>query len=177
VSPTQPSRFSLELVGTGDQRRYVRVYIGTKDGSKLRYASPVEDDGTVIVPHACRLDNRTYALSLFADIEVEYTFADESKESKVFPDVMIGKIPLMLRSRPCYLTALPNYDIGECKYELGGYFIIGGAEKVLLTQELLGNNVFAAGTRTRKAPKGTKNLLVEGDEPITLQDVTADEDR
>jgi hypothetical protein len=83
----RPSRFSLELAGTGDQRRYVRVYIGTKDGSKLRYASPVEDDGTAIVPHACRLDNRTYALSLFADIEVEYTFADESKESKIFPDV------------------------------------------------------------------------------------------
>jgi DNA-directed RNA polymerase II subunit RPB2 len=167
--------FELHLAGTGDRRRYVRVYIGTKDGSKLRYASPVEDDGTVIVPHACRLDNRTYALSLFADIEVEYTFEDGSTESRTFPDVMIGKIPLMLRSRFCYLTALPNYEIGECKYELGGYFIIGGAEKVLLTQELLGANMFAAGTRKRKAPQGTKTMLVESDEPITFEDVKGDE--
>ena len=59
TNATEP--FQLELAGTGDQRRYVRIYIGTKDGSKLRYASPVEDDGTAIVPHACRLDNRTYA--------------------------------------------------------------------------------------------------------------------
>jgi len=163
--------FELELAGTGDQRRYVRVYVGTKDGSKIRYAAPVEDDGTAIVPHACRLDNRTYALSLFADMEVEYTFADGSKESKVFPDVLIGKIPLMLRSRLCYLSALPNYDIGECKYELGGYFIIGGAEKILLTQELLGNNMFAAGSRKRKATKAKKANLVESDEPITFEDV------
>jgi DNA-directed RNA polymerase II subunit RPB2 len=168
--------FQLELSGTGDQRRYVRVYIGTKDGSKIRYAAPVEDDGTAIVPHACRLDNRTYALSLFADIEVEYTFVDGTSESKTFPDVMIGKIPLMLRSRQCYLTALSNYEIGECKYELGGYFIIGGAEKVLLTQELLGNNMFAAGTRKRKATTGASGMLVEGDEAIAFDDVKQGED-
>jgi DNA-directed RNA polymerase II subunit RPB2 len=174
TNATEP--FELELAGTGDQRRYVRVYIGTKDGSKIRYAAPTEDDGTVIVPHACRLDNRTYALSLFADIEVEYTFADGTKESKVFSDLLVGKIPLMLRSRPCYLTALPNYEIGECKYELGGYFIIGGAEKVLLTQELLGNNMFAAGTRKRKAPKGTKASLVQAEEPITFEDVKGDDE-
>jgi DNA-directed RNA polymerase II subunit RPB2 len=170
TNETEP--FQLELAGIGDQRRYVRVYVGTKDGSKIRYASPVEDDGTAVVPHACRLDNRTYALSLYADMEVEYTFADGSKESKIFPDVLVGKIPLMLRSRLCYLTALPNYDIGECKYELGGYFIIGGSEKILLTQELLGNNMFAAGTRKRKASKARKANLVEGDEPITFSDIT-----
>lgn len=168
--------FELELGGTGDTRRYVRVYIGTKDGSKIRYAPPTEEDGTATVPHACRLDNRTYALNLFADIEVEYTFSDGTKESKVFSDVLIGKIPLMLRSKLCYLTALPNYDIGECKYELGGYFVIDGAEKVLLTQELLGNNMFAAGSRRRKAPKGTKANLVEAEEPITFEDVRDDDD-
>ena len=168
--------FELELAGADESRRYVRVYIGTKDGSKIRYASPTEEDGTAIVPHTCRLDNRTYAMSLIADIEVEYTFADGSKESKIFPDRLVGKIPLMLRSRPCYLTSLPNYDIGECKYELGGYFVIDGAEKVLLTQELLGNNMFAAGTRKRKAPKGTKANLVEAEEPIQFEDVKDDDD-
>jgi DNA-directed RNA polymerase II subunit RPB2 len=174
TNETEP--FELELAGSGDERRYVRIYIGTKDGSKLRYTAPVEDDGTAIVPHACRLDNRTYALSLFADIEVEYTFGDKTKESKIFPNILVGKIPLMLRSRLCYLSAMDGYEIGECKYELGGYFIIGGAEKVLLTQELLGNNVFAAGTRKRKAPKGTKAMLVESDEPIAFEDVKDDGD-
>jgi DNA-directed RNA polymerase II subunit RPB2 len=152
-------------------QRMIRVYVGTKTGTKIRYASPTEDDGTAIVPHACRLDNRTYALSLYADIDIEYTFPDKTTQMKSFADVLIGKIPLMVRSRLCYLTGLPNYEIGECRFELGGYFIIDGAEKVLLTQELLGDNMVYAGTRKRKAPKGTKARLVESDEPILFQDI------
>jgi DNA-directed RNA polymerase II subunit RPB2 len=164
----------FELQVPGD--RFVRVYIGGKDGSKIRYQSPTEEDGTALVPHACRLDNRTYALSLYADIEAEYTFPDKTTQTRSFSDVLIGKIPLMLRSRLCYLTGLPNYEIGECKFELGGYFIIDGAEKVLLTQELLGDNMFYAGSRKRKAPKGTKARLVQSDEPITFEDVKEDAD-
>ena len=164
--------FELEVPGN----RFVRVYIGTKDGSKIRYEAPKEEDGSAIVPHMCRLDNKTYALSIFADIDIEYTFADNTVQTKSFSNILIGKIPLMLRSRMCYLTALPNYEIGECKYELGGYFIIDGAEKVLLTQEILGNNMFYAGTRKRKAPKGTKAKLVEADEPILFEDVKEDQD-
>jgi DNA-directed RNA polymerase II subunit RPB2 len=164
----------FELEVSGD--RFVRVYIGGKDGSKIRYAPPTEDDGSAVVPHACRLDNRTYALSIFADIDAEYTFADKTTQTKTFENILVGKIPLMLRSRLCYLTGLPNYDIGECKFELGGYFIIDGAEKVLLTQEILGNNMFYAGTRKRKAPKGTKARLVEADEPILFEDIKEDED-
>jgi DNA-directed RNA polymerase II subunit RPB2 len=163
--------FELEVPGN----RFVRVYIGGKDGSKIRYEPPTEDDGSAIVPHACRLDNRTYALSVIADIEIEYTFGDNTSQVRSFPNVLIGKIPLMLRSKLCYLTNLPNDTIGECKYELGGYFIIDGAEKVLLTQELLGNNMFYAGTRKRKVPKGTKAKLVEADEPITFEDVKEDD--
>ena len=164
--------FELEVPGN----RFIRVYIGGKDGTKIRYEPPTEEDGSAIVPHACRLDNRTYAMNIFAEIDVEYTFADNTTQTRNFPNVLIGKIPLMLRSRLCYLTGLPNYEIGECKYELGGYFIIDGAEKVLLTQELLGNNMFYAGTRKRKAPKGTKAKLVEADEPILFDDVKEDAD-
>jgi DNA-directed RNA polymerase II subunit RPB2 len=151
--------------------RFIRVYMGGKDGTKLKFLPPTEDDGLALVPHACRLDNRTYALTLQADIEVEYVFGDGSTETRTFPDVLIGKIPLMLRSKLCYLSALPGETIGECKFEAGGYFVIDGAEKVLLTQELLGNNMFYSGTRKRKAPKGTLKTLVEKEEPITLADI------
>jgi len=164
----------IELEVSGS--RFVRVYIGGKEGTKVKYEPPTEEDGSAIVPQTCRLDNRTYAMSIIADIEIEYVFPDGSKELKTFPNILIGKIPLMLRSRLCYLTGLPNFEIGECKFELGGYFIIDGAEKVLLTQELLGNNMFAAGTRKRKAPKGTKATLVQSDEPITFEDITAAEE-
>ena len=151
--------------------RFIRVFIGGRDGTKLTFSPPTEDDGMALFPHACRLDNRTYALTLKADIEVEYVFADKSVETRTFPDILIGKIPLMLRSKLCYLSAVPGETIGECKFEAGGYFIIDGAEKVLLTQELLGNNMFYSGTRKRKAPSGTLKTLVEKEEPIALADI------
>ena len=176
--------FELELgdkTAGKDARRFIRVYMGGKDGTKIRYESPKEDDGVAIVPHACRLDNRTYALKVYAEVDIEYEFSNGTKVLRSFSDVFVGEIPLMLRSRLCYLTAMDPYSIGECKYELGGYFIIDGAEKVLLTQELLGNNMFYAGTRTRRAPKSSMKTLVEkeesidavGDEPgVSYEEVT-----
>ena len=159
-----------------DVRRQIRVYLGGKDGTKLRYEPPKEPDGTPLRPHDCRLDNRTYALTLVGDLDVEYEFADKTTELKTFPDVVLGKLPLMLRSKYCYLNTFEPYAIGECKYELGGYFVVGGAERVLVTQELLGNNMLYAGTRKRKAPRGSAKALVEKDEPIQfLKEETQEE--
>jgi DNA-directed RNA polymerase beta subunit len=150
----------------GEQPRYVRVYIGGRDGSRIRYAPPTEDDGLAVLPHTCRLDNRTYALALRADIIFEYTFADNTTAEREFKDILVGEIPLMLRSNKCYLSGINGYDIGECNFELGGYFIIDGAEKVLLTQELLGDNMFYAGSRTRRVRKDERKSLIEQDTPI-----------
>jgi DNA-directed RNA polymerase II subunit RPB2 len=161
-----------------DVRRQIRVYLGGKSGTKLSYEPPKEPDGTAIRPHDCRLEDRTYALTLRGDIDVEYEFADGTTELRTFPDVKLGQLPLMLRSKYCYLTKMDPYAAGECKYELGGYFVISGAERVLVTQELLGNNLPYAGTRKRKAPKGSSKALVEKDEPITFlqEERAADED-
>lgn len=158
--------FELEL----RDNRFIRVYVGGKDGKEIRFESPKDDDGSAIVPHACRLDNTTYALSVFATIDFEYVFPDGTTQVKKFTDVMIGKIPLMLRSKLCYLTGMDGYEIGECKYELGGYFVIDGSEKVLLTQELLGNNMFYAGKRTRKALKQSEKSLIEKEEAVKIED-------
>jgi DNA-directed RNA polymerase II subunit RPB2 len=145
VKVTNP--FQLEL----SDKRYIRVYIGGKDGTKISFEAPADEHGAPIIPHACRLDNKTYALTFRGDITFEYVFPEGAPVVNTFENIVIGEIPLMLRSRPCYLTALDGYPLGECKYELGGYFIIDGKERVLLTQELLGNNMMYSGKRKRKA--------------------------
>jgi DNA-directed RNA polymerase II subunit RPB2 len=141
--------YQLELVEKEKGNRYIRVYLGGKEGNKVSFQPPVDEHGAPIVPHACRLDNTTYALTLVADIVVEYVFGDGKTETRTFENIDLGRIPLMLRSRPCYLTAMDGYSVGECQFELGGYFIIEGSEKVLMTQELLGNNMFYSGVRNR----------------------------
>jgi DNA-directed RNA polymerase II subunit RPB2 len=158
--------FQLEL----SDKRFIRIYIGGKDGSKISFEPPIDEHGGPIVPHACRLDNKSYMLTFRGDIVFEYVFPEGMGEPVVntFENIVIGEIPLMLRSRNCYLTAMDGYPLGECLYELGGYFIIDGKERVLLTQELLGNNMMYSGLRDRKAASTSED---SPDEPAELKRV------
>ena len=146
--------------------RYIRVFIGGRDASKLKWTSPTDELGNAVLPHACRLDDRTYSVSLTADLEIEYVIPGSANVVREFKDILIGKIPLMLRSRLCYLTGMDGYEIGECKFELGGYFIIDGAEKVLLTQEKLGNNMMYSGKRNQAPAKDQISRATEKAAPL-----------
>ena len=49
----------------------------------------------------------------------------------------------MLRSTFCILNKLTQeelFDLNECPYDSGGYFIINGSEKVLIAQERMATN-------------------------------------
>ena len=78
------------------------------------------------------------------------TIIDKKKEGfsdiiiRNFEKVNLGSIPIMVHSKLCILR---NLDItklsefGECPYDQGGYFIINGKEKVILSQEKKVNNI------------------------------------
>ena len=157
----------------GDGRR-IQIYIGGKDASKIKYVPPTDDFGTAILPHECRLQNKTYSLSVRTSIDVEYLIGNETI-TKTFDDLLLAKIPLMLKSSLCYLSNMSSdqlYDVGECKFELGGYFIVGGEEYVLLSQEKLGNNMFYASKRTKVASSTATRTLVEKAGALKLENVT-----
>ena len=51
--------------------------------------------------------------------------------------VVIGRIPIMLRSSHCYLTDMTpprRIKAGECEHDAGGYFVVKGKERVLIPQ-------------------------------------------
>ena len=58
--------------------------------------------------------------------------------------VLIGKIPIMLRSTFCMLNQLNEIErvknAKDCAYDQGGYFIINGGEKVIVAQEKMAQN-------------------------------------
>jgi DNA-directed RNA polymerase II subunit RPB2 len=140
IKESNPIKLSL------DDRR-IEIWIGGLNSSEISFKSPTDEIS--ILPHACRLENKTYAFDLRADIDVQYIFPDET-ETVSFKDILLGQIPLLLKSSLCYLRGMtPDelYDAGECKFELGGYFVITGQERVLLTQESLGANMFYAQKR------------------------------
>ena len=70
--------------------RYIRVFIGGRDASKLKWTSPVDEIGNAVLPHACRLDDQTYSVSLTADLEIEYVMPGTANVIREFKDVLIG---------------------------------------------------------------------------------------
>lgn len=52
-------------------------------------------------------------------------------------DVPIAKIPIMVGSKYCNLMRKPDLARKHCKYDAGGYFIVNGSEKVVLSVETI----------------------------------------
>ena len=103
----------------------------------------IEADGSKkdIYPMEARLRNLTYAAPIFMDISVHVDGIQ--RESFVS---QIGKMPIMLRSKYCHLSGLGEEELikrGEDSNDPGGYFILNGNERVLITvEDLLPNKVF-----------------------------------
>jgi len=98
-----------------------------------------EGSGTVraLHPHEARHRNLTYSANLYIDVThrlyKDGKLIDQKTESKIQ-----FKIPAMVKSKICYLEkteAQSLISMGECPYDKGGYFIINGSEKVIISQE------------------------------------------
>lgn len=92
-----------------------------------------------ITPHECRLRDMTYSSPIYVDIE--YTRGNQRVIRK---DLIIGRMPIMLRSSRCILSRLTTNEemahVNECPYDPGGYFVVRGSEKVVLMHEQLSKN-------------------------------------
>lgn len=117
----------------------------------LRKPTIFENNGAIqpMMPNDARLRNLTYAAPLNVDIKVTTTCIDNAhggaRNSKVrlFPNVHLGKVPVMVGSKFCLLADQPNIhprEIGECSEDLGGYFIIQGGERAIISQERMSEN-------------------------------------
>jgi DNA-directed RNA polymerase II subunit RPB2 len=128
----------------------INLYIGGKDSDKIEYHSPmmVEGNKRHLYPNECRLKNITYATTIYYKVDVEYVFLTrKSTIRKTYPEenfYCLGSFPIMLKSKLCLLNKLNKgvcYQLGECRHDYGGYFIIDGKEKVIIPQEKFGDNI------------------------------------
>lgn len=153
-----PISFNPDVDEKSDTHSHnIDIYFGGKKMDKVYYGKPVlyENDQTkILYPNEARLRNITYAISIHVDIEV-YFESYEIKNGKIdkesvskykyeIPKYYLGAFPVMTQTKLCSLGGLPTsvkYDLGECKHDYGGYFIIDGKEKVLVPQEAFSNNL------------------------------------
>ena len=98
----------------------------------------------ILYPHIANLRNYSYTSNILIDIEVEIDVVDEYKNITKLPNIIlhniiIGNIPIMVSSKYCMTTKYNKPLL--CKYDVGGYFIINGNEKVIISQEKIAHNI------------------------------------
>jgi DNA-directed RNA polymerase II subunit RPB2 len=122
---------------------------------QIRKPTIFENNGAVtpMYPNDARLRNMTYAAPVYTDIIATYTMRtprldggepDVRVARRTLPHVQVGRIPVLVGSAFCLLRDTPEKtprELGECSEDVGGYFIIQGGERVIISQERMSENV------------------------------------
>jgi DNA-directed RNA polymerase II subunit RPB2 len=128
-------------------------YEVTLEFEKISIRKPTifENNGAIhpMMPNDARLRNLTYASPLNVDVKVTTTFIDHTRNGiresnvRIFPNVHLGKIPVMVGSKYCLLNDQKHVHpskLGECPEDVGGYFIIQGGERAMISMERMSEN-------------------------------------
>ncbi|MCG2828285.1 DNA-directed RNA polymerase subunit B'' [Methanothermobacter sp. K4] len=105
-----------------------KPFIKEADGSKSK-----------IYPTEARLRNLTYS----AHMSLEMRLIKEGGPETEFEKVYIGELPVMLKSEICHLHGLSRNELiekGEDPADPGGYFIVNGSERSIVTMEEIAPN-------------------------------------
>ncbi|MCG7853442.1 MAG: DNA-directed RNA polymerase subunit B'' [Methanosarcinaceae archaeon] len=109
---------------------------------KVRVENPVvkEADGAIerLYPNEARLRNLSYSAPLYLEMSV---VTDDQESEPV--EAKIGQLPVMIKSRICNLVEMTDQEMvkyGEDPLDPGGYFIVNGTERVVITLEDLAPN-------------------------------------
>lgn len=92
-----------------------------------------------LLPHMARLRGLTYASAVLVDVVHDVYVGDAHAERRVFREVCLCRLPVMLGCHACHTQH--REDTGECRLDQGGYFVVSGCEKVLISMEKLHHNV------------------------------------
>jgi len=156
IKDNNPLRFIEKLDRTGSANRdpyELKMYLGGRDGTQVFRSKPIiydddkMDDVKLMYPNLARLRNMTYGVNMYYDIVIDLFYYDkgEKVERTITLDrVFMCKVPVMLHSNLCILNSLSKdirYNMGECRHDFGGYFIIDGKEKVVVGQEKFADNM------------------------------------
>ena len=127
------------------------LYIGGRSGKLIYFGKPIiydEHREHYMFPNEARLRNMTYAITIHIDVEISYYIMNEEgiyvETKSLLEKIYLGKFPIMLNSDLCILNSLDKitrFNMGECRNDRGGYFIIDGKEKVLISQEKFADNM------------------------------------
>ncbi|WP_135533896.1 MULTISPECIES: DNA-directed RNA polymerase subunit B'' [Halostella] len=143
-----------------NEKETIDTDIGDKEGEEpvhvelgdVRIVTPRvrEADGSeeLLYPQEARLRNITYAAPVFMEMEIVKGDPEEGEDRVVdSTETKVGRMPIMVGSDKCNIAGFSDeelIEIGEDPADPGGYFIVNGSERVLMTSEDLAPNKILA---------------------------------
>ena len=107
-----------------DEKSILKIQV-----THVELSKPHNERGAPIYPYQCRLAGNTYGGVLKIDVSV--SFADKPpQQTSVFCD----NIPIMVNSCLCHINGMAPHDktaVLEEETESGGFFVVGGYDKIL----------------------------------------------
>ena len=135
--------FPFELNINNDRIKSIKIKYGNINYKDTKC---IENNGSVNVmtPMIARLRNYSYMILIELDlivniVSIENGVINNHKET-ILKNITFGKIPIMVNSEQCVTNKYRKKE-NECKYDYGGYFIINGNEKVIISQEKIAPNI------------------------------------
>ena len=136
----------VKTLGMDEYKYQAKIYLGGRDGDRLYYGKPIiyreGGESRFMYPNEARLKNMTYAFTIHYDVEVVFTLyveRSDGSEKHIIEEhvhtlqrLFLGRFPIMLQSDLCILNGLApsvRFEMGECRQDPGGYFIIDGKGK------------------------------------------------
>jgi DNA-directed RNA polymerase II subunit RPB2 len=126
----------------------VEVFVGGLSGNEVEIGTPTvtlqnAKETRVLFPNEARLRNLTYGSDVVAKVIVKvYIYKGTAEDTvpieHVYNRMKLFRLPMLLHSRFCILHGKPLsflQEAGECPRDQGGYFIVEGSEKVLVTRQ------------------------------------------
>jgi DNA-directed RNA polymerase II subunit RPB2 len=127
------------------------IFVGGLNGDEIQIGTPTislqqTKEVRLLFPNEARLRNLSYSSTVYANILVRVSIAGfEEPLEKAYTHMPLFQIPICLHSRFCVLHGKPKtflQEAGECPQDPGGYFIVDGSEKVLITKQEQAFNTF-----------------------------------
>jgi DNA-directed RNA polymerase subunit B" len=106
---------------------------------KKPFIKEADGSNSKIFPTEARLRNLTYSAHMYLEMALTKKGDEEQDMEKVY----IGELPVMLKSNICHLNGLDEVeldDVGEDPQDPGGYFIVNGSERAIVTMEEIAPN-------------------------------------
>lgn len=137
------------------------IYMHLFKIKNIRFKPSTHDnDNEYKFPDEARKNHLNYTGTIIADVsqnvEIENILTGEKTVKEVYQenDIAIGNIPIMIKSKYC--STYINKDLhNECKFDSGGYFLIKGQEKVIMSiEKKIDNKILVFSKKDTSYPDG-----------------------